>query len=74
MSNHTWKLVDLPQGCKTLGNKCIFKKKLKADGSIDKYKARLVVQGFRQKEDLDYFDKHQLECSLQLHPYGTTWI
>ena len=58
MSNHTWELVDLPQGCKTLGNTWIFKKKLKPDGSIDKYKARLVVQGFRQKEDLHYFDSH----------------
>lgn len=28
---------------------------MKADGLIDKYKARLVVKGFRQKENLDYF-------------------
>ena len=31
---------------------------MKADGSIDKYKARLVVKGFRQKECLDYFDTY----------------
>ena len=31
---------------------------MKADGSIDKYKARLVVKGFRQKEGLDYFDTY----------------
>jgi len=49
MSNHTWELIDLPKGCKTFDNKWIFKKKLKPDGSIDKYKARLVVQVFRQK-------------------------
>ena len=29
---------------------------MKADGTIDKYKARLVVKGFKQKKDLDYFD------------------
>ena len=29
---------------------------MKDDGSIDKYKARVVVKGFRQKECLDYFD------------------
>ena len=29
---------------------------MKADRSIDKYKARLVIKGFRQKEGLDYFD------------------
>ena len=29
---------------------------MKADGLIDKYKARLVIKGYRQKEGLDYFD------------------
>nr|GEV11905.1 Pol polyprotein [Tanacetum cinerariifolium] len=32
------------------GYKWIFKKKMKADGTIDKYKARLVIKGFRQRE------------------------
>ncbi|KAF3631417.1 hypothetical protein FXO37_27969 [Capsicum annuum] len=31
---------------------------MKADGTIDKYKARLVVKGFKQKEGLDYFDTY----------------
>ena len=29
---------------------------MKPDRTIDKYKARLVVKGYRQKEGLDYFD------------------
>ena len=45
LQNHTWELVDLPPGCKLLGCKWIFKRKMKADGSIDKYKARLVIKG-----------------------------
>ena len=53
LQNHTWELVDLPLGCKPLGYKWIFKRKLKADGSIDKYKARLVVKGYKQKECMD---------------------
>ena len=31
---------------------------MKDDGTIDKYKARLIVKGFRQKEGLDYFDTY----------------
>ncbi|GKB91480.1 DNA polymerase zeta catalytic subunit-like protein [Tanacetum coccineum] len=31
---------------------------MKADGTVDKYKARVVIQGFRQREGLDYFDTY----------------
>ena len=31
---------------------------MKADDTIDKYKARLVVKGFKQKEGLDFFDTY----------------
>ncbi|KAD4981853.1 hypothetical protein E3N88_18524 [Mikania micrantha] len=31
---------------------------MKVDGNIDKFKARLVVQGFRQKEGIDFFDTY----------------
>ncbi|PHT38854.1 Enoyl-[acyl-carrier-protein] reductase [NADH], chloroplastic [Capsicum baccatum] len=58
LSNHTWELVDLPPGNKPLGSKWIFKRKMKAGGTIDKYKARLVVKGLKQKEGLDYFDTY----------------
>ncbi|GAU36564.1 hypothetical protein TSUD_277700 [Trifolium subterraneum] len=58
MENNTWVLSDLPPGCKPLGCKWIFKKKMKVDGTIEKFKARLVIQGFRQKEGIDYFDTH----------------
>ncbi|GJR46766.1 retrotransposon protein, putative, ty1-copia subclass [Tanacetum coccineum] len=40
--------------------KWIFKKKRKADGTVDKYKARLVIKGFIQREGLDYFDTYSL--------------
>ncbi|GJV25723.1 retrotransposon protein, putative, ty1-copia subclass [Tanacetum coccineum] len=51
-------LVDLSPSCKPLGYKWIFKKKMKANGTINKYKARLVIKGFRQREGLDYFDTY----------------
>ncbi|GJZ36684.1 DNA polymerase zeta catalytic subunit-like protein [Tanacetum coccineum] len=54
MHNNTWKLVDLPSGRKPISHKWIFKKKLRPDGTIEKYKAHLVAKGYRQKEDLAY--------------------
>ncbi|GJY25712.1 zinc finger, CCHC-type containing protein [Tanacetum coccineum] len=58
MHNDTWELTDFPPGCKELGCKWILKRKMKVDGSIDKYKVRLVIQGFRQKEGIDFFDTY----------------
>ncbi|GKC75252.1 zinc finger, CCHC-type containing protein [Tanacetum coccineum] len=60
MENNTWVLPDLPPGCKPLGCKWIFKRKMKVDGTIEKFKARLVIQGFRQKEWIDYFNTYAL--------------
>ena len=50
--------MDLPAGCKPLSFKWSFKRKRKVDGSIDKYKARLVIKGYKQTEALDYFDTY----------------
>ena len=44
IQNHTWELVDLPLDNKHLGYKWIFKRKMKQDVLIDKYKARLVMK------------------------------
>ncbi|XP_014522463.1 uncharacterized protein LOC106778967 [Vigna radiata var. radiata] len=54
--NNTWRLVDLPLGKCSIGVKWVFKKKLNPDGSVSKYKARLVARGFLQKKGID-FDK-----------------
>ncbi|GJS45049.1 zinc finger, CCHC-type containing protein [Tanacetum coccineum] len=43
MHNDTWELTNLPPRCKALGCKWILKRKMKVDGSIDKYKDRLIV-------------------------------
>nr|GEV63252.1 ankyrin repeat-containing domain, PGG domain protein [Tanacetum cinerariifolium] len=56
MENNTWVLSDLPPGCKPLGYKWMFKRKMKVDGTIDKFKARLVTHGYRQKKGIDYFN------------------
>ncbi|GKE77721.1 zinc finger, CCHC-type containing protein [Tanacetum coccineum] len=49
MGNNTWVLTDLPPCCRPLGCKWIFKRKLKVDETVEKFKARLVIQGFKQK-------------------------
>ncbi|KAD7478571.1 hypothetical protein E3N88_01707 [Mikania micrantha] len=54
LKNDTWTLVDLPKGQKPIGVKWVYKTKLNKDGEIDKYKARLVVKGYKQKYGIDY--------------------
>ena len=39
---------------KLVESKWLFKRKLKVDGTIDKYKSRLVAMGFSQLEGLDF--------------------
>ncbi|GJS85776.1 zinc finger, CCHC-type containing protein [Tanacetum coccineum] len=58
MGNNTWVLTDLPPGCRPLGCKWIFKRKMKVDKTVEKFKARLVIQGFKQKSGIDYFDTY----------------
>ena len=53
-SNDTWKLVDLPPGKNTIGSRWVLKTKYNSDGSVYKYKARLVAQGFSQKQGIGY--------------------
>lgn len=49
LENHqTWEYNELPSGQKAIGSKWIFKVKYYPDGSVTKFKARLVAQGFSQ--------------------------
>ncbi|GAA0153908.1 transmembrane signal receptor [Lithospermum erythrorhizon] len=54
IKNNTWTLTELPQGCKRIGVKWIFKTKRNENGEITKHKARLVAKGYSQKEGVDY--------------------
>jgi hypothetical protein len=53
LDNGTWKLVKLPAGRKAIGSKWVFKIKRNADGSIERYKACLVAQGFSQRPGIN---------------------
>ena len=52
--NGTWEIVDLPKEKKTVGCKWVFTIKSKADGSVERYKARLVAKRFTQTFGIDY--------------------
>ncbi|CAI7832828.1 unnamed protein product [Closterium sp. NIES-53] len=48
--NDVFELVDPPKSAYSVGCTWVLKKKLRADGSVERYKARLVAQGYTQWE------------------------
>ena len=54
IKNDTWTLVKRTPDMNVVSSKWIFRKKLKADGSVERHKARLVARGFTQQEGIDY--------------------
>ena len=51
--NHTWDIVPLPSGKSPIGCKWVYRIKYNPDGSIARYKTRLVAKGYTQQEGLD---------------------
>eukprot|EP00253_Pinus_taeda_P032969 PITA_32969 len=56
MENKTWELVNLPKGRKALQNKWVYSIKHEGDEKKERYKAKLVVKGFAQKEGIDFIE------------------
>jgi hypothetical protein len=54
--NGTWNIVEQPDGANIVGSKWVFKLKWMETGEVEKYKVRLVVQGYMQVPGIDYFD------------------
>jgi hypothetical protein len=51
-----WHLVPPQQGRNIIDYKWVYKIKRKADGNLDRYKARLVAKSFKQHYGIDYED------------------
>lgn len=54
--SHTWDLVPPTTAINILGCKWVFRIKLNADGSLDKFKARIVAKGYDQEECINYLE------------------
>ena len=52
--NETWELTDLPKDRKALPCKWVYKIKMNPDGTVERFKARLVIKGFNQRKGVDY--------------------
>ena len=52
--NNTWDITDLPNRKSTVSCKWLFSMKCHANGSVERYKARLVARGYTQSYGIDY--------------------
>ena len=52
--NGTWDMVDRQTNATAIGSKWVYSVKMKVDGSLYRYNARLVVQGYKRKYEIDY--------------------
>ncbi|GJZ41969.1 retrovirus-related pol polyprotein from transposon TNT 1-94 [Tanacetum coccineum] len=71
-----WVLCDLPEGKRVIGTKWVFRNKRDERGTIIKNKARLVAQGYRQEEGVDYDEKRWEELVRVrgwVELYGIRW-
>jgi histone deacetylase 1/2 len=79
LTNQTWELVPRPPGSNVVTGKWIWTHKCRADGTLDRYKARWVLRGFTQRPGVDYDEtfilvvKPATVCTVLLLSLARSW-
>ena len=60
LEHDTWSLTKPPPGRKIIGSKWVFKIKHDENGEAERYKCRLVAQGYTQAQGIDYHETFAL--------------
>jgi len=68
--NGTWNLVPCPQGKPVIGCKWAFNIKHKVDGTVERYKARLMAKGYNQTAGIDYQSSSEDGNSQNCHCFS----
>ena len=63
--NDTWEFATLPTGKNIIGVKWVYKLKKNAKREVERYKARLVVKGYSQRQGIDYDEVFALIAHLE---------
>ncbi|XP_073119945.1 uncharacterized protein [Henckelia pumila] len=63
--NAVWDLVPRPTHQSVIGTRWVFRNKLNEEGTVVRNKARLVAQGYRQEEGIDYDETYAPAARLE---------
>lgn len=71
--NKTYDVVDLTKRKKTIECKWVFVLNYKADGSLERYKVRLVAKGYTEIYSVDYQDTFSLVTEWTIFEFWFLW-